>query len=58
MTIGDALKFVKENEMVTMKSYQGKVFSIEPPFTVELEITESEPGVKGTQQQALQSRRL
>lgn len=33
--------------MVTMKSYQGKVFSIEPPFTVELLITESEPGVKG-----------
>ena len=33
--------------MVTMKSYQGKVFSIEPPFTVELQITESEPGVKG-----------
>ena len=45
--VGDALKFVKENEMVTMKSYQGKVFSIEPPFTVELLITESEPGVKG-----------
>lgn len=45
--VGDSLKFVKENEMVTMKSYQGKVFSIEPPFTVELVITESEPGVKG-----------
>ena len=45
--VGDSLKFVKENEMVTMKSYQGKVFSIEPTFTVELEITESEPGVKG-----------
>ena len=45
--VGDSLKFVRENEMVTMKSYQGKVFSIEPPFTVELEITESEPGVKG-----------
>ena len=46
-TIGDALKFVKENETVSMKSYQGKVFAIEPPFTVELLITESEPGVKG-----------
>ena len=45
--IGDALKFVKENEVVSMKSYQGKVFAIEPPLTVELEITESEPGVKG-----------
>lgn len=45
--VGDSLKFVKENENVTLKSYQGKVFSIEPPLTVELVITESEPGVKG-----------
>ena len=45
--VGDSLKFVKENETVSMKSYQGKVFAIEPPFTVELFITESEPGVKG-----------
>ena len=45
--VGDSLKFVKENETVSMKSYQGKVFAIEPPFTVELLITESEPGVKG-----------
>ena len=32
---------------VTLKSYQGKVFAIDPPTTVELLITESEPGVKG-----------
>ena len=34
--VGDSLKFVKENENVSMKSYQGKVFAIEPPLTVEL----------------------
>lgn len=45
--VGDALKFVKENEMVKLCSHAGKVFSIEPPLFVELEITESEPGVKG-----------
>ena len=45
--IGDALKFVKENEMVKLCSHQGKVFAIEPPLFVELQITESEPGVKG-----------
>ena len=45
--VGDSLKFVKENEKVKMKLYEGKVFSIEPPLTVELVITESEPGVKG-----------
>ena len=45
--VGDALKFVKENEMVKLCSHNGNVFAIEPPITVELVITESEPGVKG-----------
>lgn len=45
--IGDALKFVKENEMVKVCSYNGNVFSVEPPLFVELEITETEPGFKG-----------
>lgn len=46
-TVGDALKFVKENEMVKICSYNGNVFAIEPPLFVELEITETEPGFKG-----------
>ncbi len=46
-TIGDALKFVKENEMVKICSYNGNVFAIEPPLFVELEITDTEPGFKG-----------
>ncbi len=46
-TVGDALKFVKENEMVKVLSYNGSVFSIEPPLFVELAITETEPGFKG-----------
>ena len=45
--IGDALKFVKENEMVKVISHKGNVFSIEPPLFVELEITDTEPGFKG-----------
>ena len=45
--VGDSLKFVKENEMVKLCSHNGNVFAIEPPITVELVITESEPGVKG-----------
>ncbi|MBR4530768.1 MAG: elongation factor P [Lachnospiraceae bacterium] len=45
--IGDALKFVKENEMVKVCSYNGNVFSVEPPLFVELVITETEPGFKG-----------
>ena len=46
-TIGDALKFVKENEMVKICSVNGNVFAVEPPLFVELEITETEPGFKG-----------
>lgn len=45
--VGDTLKFVKENETVKILSYQGKVFGIEPPLSVELVITETEPGFKG-----------
>ena len=46
-TIGDALKFVKENGVCKVCSYNGNVFSVEPPLFVELEITETEPGFKG-----------
>ena len=45
--IGDSLKFVKENEMVKICSYNGNVFAVEPPLFVELEITDTEPGFKG-----------
>ena len=45
--VGDTLKFVKENEMVKILSYEGEVFGIEPPLFVELEITETEPGFAG-----------
>ena len=40
-TIGDSLKFVKENEMVKICSHNGSVFAIEPPLFVELEITDT-----------------
>ena len=46
-SVGDALKFVKENEMVKICSHKGNVFAVEPPLFVELEITETEPGFKG-----------
>lgn len=45
--IGDALKFVKENEMVKVCSHNGNVFAVEPPLFVELEVTDTEPGFKG-----------
>lgn len=45
--IGDSLKFVKENDMVKICSYNGKVFAVEPPLFAELIITDTEPGFKG-----------
>ena len=45
--MGDALKFVKENEMVKVCSHNGNVFAIEPPLFVELTISDTEPGFKG-----------
>ena len=45
--VGDSLKFVKENEVVKVCSYNGNVYAIEPPLFVELEVTETEPGFAG-----------
>ena len=45
--VGDSLKFVKENEVCKINSYNGSVFAVEPPMFVELAISETEPGFKG-----------
>ena len=45
--VGDNMKFVKENEMCKVLSYNGSVVASEPPLFVELVVTETEPGVKG-----------
>ena len=46
-SIGDTLRFVKENDVVKLVSYKGNVFAVEPPMFAELEITDTEPGFKG-----------
>ena len=40
-SVGDSLKFVKENQLVKVCSHNGNVFAIEPPLFVELEIIET-----------------
>jgi len=45
--LSDNFKFVKENTLCKIISYKGHVFDVEPPFFVELEVTDTEPGVKG-----------
>ena len=42
-----AIKYVRENDEVTIQFFQGKAFSVEAPNFVNLTITETEPGVKG-----------
>lgn len=45
--IGDQIKFLKEEMICKVLSYKGEVFGVELPITVELKITECEPGVRG-----------
>ena len=45
--LSDNFKFVKEEMLCKVLSYKGKVFGVEPPTFVELDITATEPGVKG-----------
>lgn len=45
--LGNSFAFVKENMEVKVLSYKGNVFGVEPPFFVELEITQTDPGFKG-----------
>lgn len=45
--VEDAIKYLKENDTATIKFFKGEAFSVEPPNFVELEITHTEPGVKG-----------
>jgi len=45
--IGDGTKFLKEEMICKVVSYKGDIFQVELPITVELEITECEPGVRG-----------
>jgi elongation factor P len=45
--IENELKYLKENMEVFIIMYQSEVLGVELPNTVELEVTETEPGIKG-----------
>ncbi len=45
--LGDAFRFVKENTMCTVLSLKGNVFGVEAPNFVDLEVTDTEPGLAG-----------
>ena len=44
---GNAVKYLKEGQEVSVLSHDGKVIGAELPFTVELEIAETGSGVRG-----------
>lgn len=46
--IAETLPYLKDNMPVKVLSYKGNVFGVEPPTFVELEITYTEPGIKGS----------
>ncbi len=45
--LGDALSYLKEGNSVEVSSYKGQIVGIALPITVELEVTDTEPGFKG-----------
>ena len=46
-SLGDAFRFVKENDVCVVMSYKGNVFGVEPPRFVDLVVTHTEPGFAG-----------
>ena len=45
--ISDTLPYLKDNMLVKVLTYKGNIFGVEPPTFVELEVTYTEPGIKG-----------
>jgi len=45
--VEDAIKFMRENDEATVKFFQGQAFIVEAENFVNLEVIETEPGVKG-----------
>ncbi len=45
--LGDAVKYLKENVSIKMLNYKEETISVEMPITVELEVSETDPGFKG-----------
>jgi elongation factor P len=46
-TLGDALNYIRENDVIDVLTYQNEPIDIEIPITVQLEVTQTDPGFKG-----------
>lgn len=45
--VGDAVKYLKDQMLAELKIYQDEVIAVEPPMFVELEVVETDPGLRG-----------
>lgn len=45
--VEEAIKYLRENDNATIRFYKGKAFEVLAPNFVELEVTHTEPGIKG-----------
>ncbi len=45
--LGDALRYLKENDNLFVLTYDGRVLGIDLPTSVELAVTQTDPGFKG-----------
>lgn len=46
-TLGDALKYLKPEDTIDLLTHEGEAIDIELPITVNLEVTQTDPGYKG-----------
>ncbi|MBR2783271.1 MAG: elongation factor P [Firmicutes bacterium] len=45
--MGDSTKYLKEEMILSVLSYKGKILGVQLPSNVELVVVETEPGIKG-----------
>jgi len=45
--VGETIKWLKEQDVYTVTLYNGEPLNVSPPNFVELEVTETDPGLKG-----------
>lgn len=45
--IGDGVRWLKENDTLTLLTHDDRILGVELPIAVELEVTETDPGFRG-----------
>ena len=46
-SLEDVIPYIKESDICSLLMLEGKPLTVEPPLTVELLVTQSDPGVRG-----------